>query len=112
MKFFNKQLLALLSEAKLLLSPDAGPAHMAVTVNTPVVGLYAHQNPKRTGPYYYRKYAVDAFLDELKAQYGKTPEEMPLGTKLKGKDLMDKISLEQVKDKVDLILNDYYPALP
>jgi len=46
-----KQLLALLEQATLVVAPDTGPAHMAVTVGTPVIGLYGHSNPGRTGPY-------------------------------------------------------------
>ena len=45
------QLLALLARATVLVSPDAGPAHMATMVGTPVVGLYAATNPARSGPY-------------------------------------------------------------
>ena len=51
-----KQLLAVLKLGHLVIAPDTGPAHMAVTVGTPVVGLYAHSNPKRTGPYLYPQY--------------------------------------------------------
>ncbi|WP_083539423.1 glycosyltransferase family 9 protein [Enterovibrio coralii] len=43
------QLLALEKEASLVLAPDSGPAHLANAVNTPVIGLYAHHNPARTG---------------------------------------------------------------
>jgi heptosyltransferase I len=46
-----KQLLCILERASLVIAPDTGPAHMAVTVGTPVIGLYAHSNPARTGPY-------------------------------------------------------------
>ena len=35
------QLLALLARSTVLLSPDAGPVHMATMVGTPVIGLYA-----------------------------------------------------------------------
>ena len=45
------ELLALLARARVLLSPDSGPAHMATMVGTPVVGLYAATNPARSGPY-------------------------------------------------------------
>lgn len=45
------QLLAVLKQASIVLAPDTGPAHMAVTQGTAVIGLYAHSNPGRTGPY-------------------------------------------------------------
>src|SRR5690606_6145502 len=44
-----KQLAAVLQQAVLVLAPDSGPAHIATTQGTPVLGLYAHSNPQRTG---------------------------------------------------------------
>jgi len=42
------QLLGLLSQSTVLLSPDSGPAHMASMVGLPVIGLYArHQSGAR-----------------------------------------------------------------
>ena len=48
------EFLATLARATAVLTPDSGPAHMATTVGTPVVGLYAATNPARSGPYYSR----------------------------------------------------------
>lgn len=59
-----RRLISILDGSVLAISPDTGPLHMAVAVDTPVVGLYGYTNPKRTGPY--RKYGdllVDAFGD-------------------------------------------------
>jgi heptosyltransferase I len=42
---------ALLQRADLVISPDAGPAHIASALGTPVVGLYAATWSKRSGPY-------------------------------------------------------------
>ena len=44
------EFLATLQRATVLISPDTGPAHMATTVGTPVIGLYAATNPARSGP--------------------------------------------------------------
>ena len=55
------ELLATLERATVLISPDSGPAHMATTVGTPVVGLYAATNPQRSGPYYSRRWCVDRY---------------------------------------------------
>lgn len=91
-----KQLLALLKHASLVLAPDTGPAHMAVAVGTPVIGLYGHSNPDRTGPYLYRQYVVEVYHQSLLAQYGKTAAELKWGTRVKGSDIMQKISVEAV----------------
>jgi heptosyltransferase I len=106
-----KQLLAVLKIAHLVVAPDTGPAHMAVTVETPVVGLYAHSNPKRTGPYLYRQYVVSAYAAAIKVQYKKNVEELPWGTRAKGKDLMMQISITQVKKAIDRLIHDNYPEL-
>lgn len=99
-----KQLLALLEQASVVLAPDTGPAHMAVTVGTPVIGLYGHSNPGRTGPYLYRQYVVDAYHAELKAQTGKTAAELPWGTRVKGSHIMEKISVDAVKQMLDKLI--------
>lgn len=43
---------ALLKRARLLVSGDTGPMHLAVTVDTPVVALFAVSDPARSGPAY------------------------------------------------------------
>ena len=55
------QLLALLARARVLVTPDSGPAHMATMVGTPVVGLYAATNPARSGPYLSAHWCVNAY---------------------------------------------------
>lgn len=101
-----KQLLCILKQADLVLAPDTGPAHMAVTVNTPVIGLYAHSNPKRTGPYNYQDYAVEVYHKNLKAQFGKTAQQLPWGKRCKGKDLMSQIQIENVIEMFDRIVSE------
>lgn len=98
------QLLALLEQATLVLAPDSGPAHMASSVNTPVIGLYAHSNPMRTGPYNSKSLTVSIYSELLKKQTGKSIEENVWGKRVKGEDLMSQISIESVKEKVDLVL--------
>ncbi len=99
-----KQLLAVLESAKLVIAPDTGPAHMAVTVNTPVIGLYAHSNPNRTGPYLYLDNVVSVYEQCLQEQFGKSSKQLPWGTRAKG-ELMDKITFAMVKEQVDKLLN-------
>ena len=99
-----KQLLAMLAQASVVLAPDTGPAHMAVTVGTPVIGLYAHSNPERTGPYLYRHYVVEVYHQELLRQTGKTAEQQKFGKRVKGSHLMAQIELEQVKTMLDTLI--------
>lgn len=102
-----KQMLALLKKADLVIAPDTGPAHMAVTQGTPVIGLYAHSNPKRTGPYLYQDYIVEVYHKHLLKQYSKTDSHLPWGTRVKGKDLMMDISIETVIEQFDKACDDF-----
>jgi heptosyltransferase I len=46
-----KQLAGLLKRARVLITNDSGPMHLAVSVGTPVVSLFGPTDPVRTGPY-------------------------------------------------------------
>ena len=105
------QLAACLKLAHLVVAPDTGPAHMSVTVGTPVVGLYAHSNPKRTGPYLYQHYVVSYYQQAIQAQYHQPVAKLPWGIRAKGDDLMAQITVEQVKDKLCQLIADLYPEL-
>lgn len=97
------QLLALLKRASLVLAPDTGPAHMAVTQGTPVIGLYAHSNPGRTGPYLSQQYVVSAYQEAIASQQS---GEVKWGTRAKGEHLMALISVEAVIEKFELVVSD------
>ncbi|HLW97346.1 MAG TPA: glycosyltransferase family 9 protein [Candidatus Acidoferrales bacterium] len=45
------ELMALLSRADMVVAGDSGPLHLAVALDTPVVGLYGPTSPARNGPY-------------------------------------------------------------
>ncbi|RDV23959.1 lipopolysaccharide heptosyltransferase family protein [Alteromonas aestuariivivens] len=98
------QLLGLIAKADLVIAPDTGPAHMATTVGTPVIGLYAHSNPRRTGPYRDLKRVVSVYDECIEAQFGKPWQSLPWGVRAKGKTLMEQISTEQVMQQVDELL--------
>ncbi|MFB2662489.1 glycosyltransferase family 9 protein [Shewanella mangrovisoli] len=95
------QLLALLKRASLVLAPDTGPAHMAVTQGTPVIGLYAHSNPGRTGPYLSQQYVVSAYQEAIASQQS---GEVKWGTRAKGEHLMALISVEAVIETFDQVI--------
>lgn len=91
-----KQLFALIAKAQIVIAPDTGPAHMAVAAGTPVIGLYAHSNPARTGPYLWQEYVVDAYTPALEETRGTSPDQTRWGQRLKGQELMERITTEQV----------------
>ncbi|WP_343858769.1 glycosyltransferase family 9 protein [Aliiglaciecola litoralis] len=99
-----KQMLAVLQRASLVIAPDTGPAHMATTVGTPVIGLYAHSNPRRTGPYNNLQNVVSVYDQVIKRQTGKDWQELPWGKRAKGDTLMSQISIEDVTAQMDALL--------
>ncbi len=96
-----KQLYALIGKAQLVIAPDTGPTHMATAAGTPVIGLYAHSNPRRTGPYLDQQRIVSVYDQVIEQQKGKPWTQLPWGARAKGEDLMAQISLEAVIDKID-----------
>jgi heptosyltransferase I len=100
------ELLALLSRATMLVAPDSGPVHMATTVNTPVIGLYAATNPQRSGPYLSRRWCIDAYSQAAQQFLGKLPEQLPWTRKIEQPGVMDLIGVEQVTAKIDCLLDE------
>ncbi len=101
-----KQLLALLDAAAVLLCPDSGPAHMATTVRTPVIGLYATSNPDRTGPYLSRNLAVNAYPEAARRFLGKPVEELRWGQRVRDPRAMSLIRLAAVNAQVDRLFGE------
>lgn len=100
-----KQLYALLSRADFVIAPDTGPLHMANAAGTPVIGLYAHSNPDRTGPYNALAYVVGAYHQHLALQKGKTAQQAKWGQRVKGETLMHDISTRDVCDMADRLIS-------
>jgi heptosyltransferase I len=98
------QMLALLGAATVLLSPDAGPAHMAAMVGTPVIGLYAPTNPARSGPYFSREWCVDRFPQAARTFLGREPDDLPWSVKIEKPGVMDLITPADVTDCLDRFL--------
>ncbi len=94
------ELSALIQQADLVLAPDSGPAHIATAVGTPVIGLYAYHNPKRTGPSQNLANVVSVYDECLYEETGKKACDLPWATKLKGERLMAKITVADVLEKM------------
>jgi heptosyltransferase I len=98
------QMLALLAGATVLVSPDSGPAHMATTVGTPVIGLYAATNPERSGPYLSRQWCVNRFPEAARTFMGREPAELPWWVKIEKPGVMDLIQAEDVIERLDAFM--------
>jgi heptosyltransferase I len=98
------QLLGLMSQSTVLLSPDSGPAHMATMVGLPVIGLYAATNPKRAGPYYSRQWCVDKYDAASRKFMGRPATDIPWTTKIERPGVMDLIGVGEVTAKLDALM--------
>jgi heptosyltransferase I len=87
-----------LDGARLVISPDTGPLHLARALDTPVVGLYGYTNPKRYGPYRkYEELVVDGYARHPGEDYAPSMEYRPDG--------MDRVTVDAVLQKIDLALS-------
>ena len=94
-----KQFLALCRRARLVLTPDSGPMHMANAVGTKVLGLHAASNPNRSGPYSDRRWCVDRYDAAARKYKGKPATELPWGTKIEYPGVMELIETDAVVER-------------
>jgi len=99
-----KQLLAILKKASVVISPDAGTAHLANAVGTPVIGLYASTNPDRARPYSWPQYVVNKYPEAVEKKYGKTVDELAWGIRVRDEGTMERISVSEVIMKLDDVM--------
>lgn len=92
---------ATLGRARLLITPDSGPAHMATSHGVPVVGLYAATNPARSGPYFSLDLCANQFEQAAQRFYGKPASDLPWRTKIERLGVMDLIRPAEVIEKLN-----------
>lgn len=98
------RLLGLLGRTDALLTPDAGPAHMATMVGTPVIGLYAATRSERSGPYLSRQCCVDRYAEAARRFLRTEPERLPWGTNIELPGVMDLIEPHAVTARLDAVM--------
>jgi heptosyltransferase I len=101
-----KQFLAMARRAVALLTPDAGPMHMANAMGTPVIGLHAATNPARSGPYSSRRWCVDRYDAAARCYRGVGAEALPWGTRLEYPEVMSLIDVAPVIERLDALMAD------
>lgn len=99
-----KQLYALMKKVDLVISPDSGPMHIANAAGTPVIGLHAATTAQRSGAYSYQHLAVDCFEQASLEVLKKSPNKIRWGGQVIKEGVMDLITIDNVKEKVDLVL--------
>lgn len=88
-----REMVGLIDGAALVISLNSAPLHISVALDRPVIGLMAHRNPKRTGPYRFRELMVDA--------YGAPGEDYPVSLETRPGGL-ERVMVEDVLEKVEL----------
>lgn len=99
-----KQLLCLLKQADLVISPDSGPLHMSGSVATPVIGLLAASNYKRSGSYQYPELTVDKYAEACEVFLNKSIDDVKWGTKTEFPGAMDLIKVDDVIERAEQVL--------
>jgi len=93
---------ALLKHCEVVISGDTGPAHLAVAVGTPVIGLYGPTYAARSGPYGYSNLVIDQ-SDRCGCIGAKSCSFTPNGDP---GECMGKIMLSEILEKLDVVLYD------
>ncbi|TGN38605.1 glycosyltransferase family 9 protein [Marinobacter confluentis] len=96
-----KQLTALLTHADLAVAPDTGPAHIASSVGTDVLGIFAASNPYRSGPYNSLEWCVNRYPEALEQFTGKQVEQARWGAKAEFEGAMELVTVEDVTGMLD-----------
>ncbi len=85
-------LLALSRGARLMLSGDTGPLHLAAAVGTPIVALFGPTNPARNGPWNPDDISLSRY-DECVCRYERRCR--------RGRSCIEDISVGEVRDAID-----------
>ncbi len=96
-----KQFLALCQRARIVLTPDSGPMHMANAVGTAVLGLHAASNPNRSGPYSDRRWCVDRYDAAARKFLGKPADQLLWGAKIEREGVMELIAVDDVIERFE-----------
>ena len=100
------QLVALLKRVDLVLSPDAGPVHLANALGTAVIGLHASTWSLRSGPYNSLQLCVDKFPQAAERFRGKSPQDLRWGTRIEDDGVMDLIEIDDVIERLDMAVEN------
>jgi|CXWL01.1.fsa_nt_gi heptosyltransferase I len=99
-----KQMLALLSRLSVLVTPDAGPAHLASALGVPVLGLYAATDANRSGPYRSIDWCINHYPASARRHLKREPAEVPWGKRIEYPGVMEQITIEETVAMLDRLL--------
>jgi heptosyltransferase I len=91
---------ALLQRASVVLTPDAGPAHIASALGTPVIGLYAATWSRRSGPYNSLDLCVDRYAEAARKYRNREAAELRWGHRIEEPGVMDLVRPAEVIERL------------
>jgi heptosyltransferase II len=97
-----RMLASLIQRCNLYIGNDTGPMHIAAAVGTRVVSMFGSTNARRSGPYGNGHVIISTRLECAPCHPGNSPGGCKRGTCL----AMDSISLDQVANIVERVLNE------
>lgn len=101
------QLFALLAGARLLISPDSGPVHIARAYEVPVVGLYAVARSALCGPWQRSEYCIDVHDQALESLQRQDPRTADWHARVHDARAMALITVEKVLHQTKRILTKH-----
>jgi len=96
-----RQLAAIVEGAQFVISPDTGPAHIAASMGTSVIGLFAATRSELTGPYFSKNYLIDKHEEALRLYKNSKEPELEWNSRVYHEDAMKLIEVNEVLEKVD-----------
>ena len=100
-----QELYTILKNCDTYIGPDSGTLHIASMLNKPVIGLYATSNPRRTGPYKNMNYTINRYPEALRRFENKDENDVKWGFRVRDKNAMSLIKIEDVKNMIEKIMN-------
>jgi heptosyltransferase I len=92
---------ALLRQAAVVLTPDAGPAHIASALGTPVIGIYAATWSRRSGPYNSLDLCVDRYEEAARKFRNRAAADVRWGHRIEEPGVMDLVRPADVIERLD-----------
>lgn len=89
-----RRLMWILDGSAVVISPDTGPLHIARALGTPVVGLFGHTNPKRSGPWRaFQDLIVDGYAEYEGEDYPASPRNRDGMNRIRPDDVLARVGL-------------------
>ena len=94
-----------MKRATAVLTPDAGPMHIANAMGTKVLGLHAATDSTRSGPYSDLRWTVDRYDAAARKYLNKAGPDVRWGKRIEFPGVMDLISAETVIERLDALMD-------